>query len=54
MKLDSREVWNDCMGLVLCLVGLAGVYFKVQYAGWLIFFGCLFFCDAAFSNSEKK
>lgn len=45
MNLPSREVWNDCMGLVLCLVGLSGVHFGIQYSGWLIFFGCCFFCS---------
>lgn len=40
----NREMWNDCFGLVLCLIGLFGVYSKVEYSGWMIFFGCLFFC----------
>jgi hypothetical protein len=40
----NREMWNDCVGLVLCLAGLVGVYLKVDCSGWLLFFGFLFFC----------
>jgi hypothetical protein len=47
MKLESREVWNDCVGVLLTLCGLAGVHFDVQYAGWLIFVGFLFFMSGA-------
>jgi hypothetical protein len=42
-KLEAREIWNDSVGVLLCIAGLVGVSFNVEYAGWLIFFGCLFF-----------
>lgn len=54
MKLTAREIWNDCMGLVLCLSGLAGVFYKVEYAGWLIFFGFLFFLAGGDEEKEKS
>lgn len=53
-KLSSREMWNDCIGVVLCIVGLVGVHFKVEYSGWLIFFGFLFFCEISCSKNKEE
>ena len=53
MKLSAHEIWNDCVGVVLCIAGLVGVHLGIAYAGWLIFFGFLFFCSGG-SSDEKK
>jgi hypothetical protein len=36
-----REAKKYITGTILVLAGMVGIYFKVEYSGWVIFLGAL-------------
>jgi len=40
-KAVKRDVIKAIFGTVLIIIGMTGIYFKVEYSGWIIFLGAL-------------
>lgn len=37
----NNETRNRIAGIALCAISLIGLYFKVEYAGWVLFAGII-------------
>ena len=35
-----RSVVTKCVGALLVVLGMAGLYLSIEYSGWVLFVGC--------------